>query len=76
MAEDKNVGKLDGITRVILGIVSLGFLVVHFVGEGILPIYGIIILVILVPFFLKTGITLVCPIMKAMDMSTRKSEDD
>ena len=70
MAEEKNVGPVDGVIRIILGVAALATLICHFVFHPCLPLYAIVILVILVPFFLKTGITKVCPIMKAMGLST------
>ena len=72
MADEQNVGALDSIIRIILGVVSVGLLGYHFLSESILPIYGLIAVIIFIPFFLKTGITKVCPIMKAMGVSTIK----
>ena len=74
MPELKNVGQLDSIIRIILGLGCVGLIAVHFSGDGILPIYGLIPVLILIPYFLKTGYTKVCPIMKAMNVSTIKSE--
>ena len=70
--QEKNVGHLDGAARILLGLVCLGLVAYHFFGHKILPIYGLIPVIILVPFFLKTGITHICPIMKALKMSTIK----
>ena len=72
MQELKNVGHIDGTIRVILGIICLGLVAYHFFGHRIFPIYGLIPVIILVPFFLKTGITKICPIMKALKISTIK----
>ena len=70
MSEEKNVGSLDSIIRIFLGIVCVGLVLYHFIFNAILPIYALIIVLILIPFFLKTGLTKVCPIMKAMNVST------
>ena len=75
MAEVKNVGQLDSIIRIILGFVFLGLIGYHFTGSGILPIGGLIPVLILIPYFLKTGYTKVCPIMKAMNVSTINNGD-
>lgn len=72
MPEEKNVGQADSVIRIILGLVCLGLVAYHFIREPILPIYGLIPVVILIPYFLKTGLTKVCPIMKAMNISTTK----
>lgn len=72
MPEEKNVGHADQIIRIILGFVCLGLLVYHFFFESILSMYTLIPVIILVPFFLKTGFTRVCPVMKAMNVSTMK----
>ncbi len=74
MPEAKNVGHADQVIRIILGFVCLGLLVYHFFFESILSIYTMIPVIILVPFFLKTGFTRVCPVMKAMNISTAKEE--
>jgi hypothetical protein len=42
----------------------------HLLLEAILPIYGLILVVVLIPYFLKTGYTNVCPIMRSMNVST------
>ncbi len=70
MHEVKNVGHSDSIIRIILGVLCVGLIGYHFLVESILPVYNIIIVIILIPYFLKTGTTKVCPIMKAMDVST------
>ncbi|MBT3254647.1 MAG: DUF2892 domain-containing protein [Candidatus Marinimicrobia bacterium] len=70
--EQRNVGQLDSIIRIILGALALGSVVYHFVGDGLFPIYLLVVVIILVPFFLKTGLTKVCPIMKAIGVSTYK----
>ena len=76
MSEEKNVGRVDSVIRIALGVVCIGLIGYHFLVEAILPVYGIIIVVIiLIPFFLKTGVTKVCPIMKAMNVSTRGKEE-
>jgi hypothetical protein len=74
MAEVKNVGTVDGVIRIILGIASLATIACHFLFHPCLPLWAIVILFILVPFFLKTGITKVCPIMKALGISTHKEK--
>ena len=75
MAEEKNVGSLDSVIRIILGISCIGLIAYHFIIVSILPIYALIVVIILIPFFLKTGITKVCPIMKAMKVSTIKKDN-
>lgn len=70
MQEHKNVGQVDSIIRIILGLGCVGLVAYHFLGESILPIYALIPVLILIPYFLKTGFTKVCPIMKAMNVST------
>jgi len=70
MSEVKNVGSVDSIVRIILGLVCVGLATYHFFFVSILPIYGLIPILILILFFLKTGITKVCPVMKAMNIST------
>ncbi len=75
MSEVKNVGQLDSMIRIILGFGSVGLVAAHFIGDGILPIYGLIPVLILIPYFLKTGFTKVCPIMKAMNISTIKKTE-
>jgi hypothetical protein len=74
MPEEKNVGQADSIVRIILGVACLGLIAYHFLLNPILPIYGLIIVVILIAYFLKTGYTKVCPIMKAMNVSTMKKQ--
>ena len=76
MSEQKNVGQVDSILRIILGIVCLGLVAYHFFLTSILPIYALIPIIILIPYFLKTGWTKVCPIMKAMNVSTIRKTDD
>lgn len=76
MAEVINVGHADRVIRIILGVVCLGLLAYHFLSDSFLPLYAVIIIVILIPYFLKTGITRSCPIMKAMDVSTAKRETE
>jgi len=70
MAEQQNVGRLDSVIRIILGIACLAAMVYYFVAEDAFAWYLLIPLVVLVPFFLKTGATRVCPVMKAMGVST------
>jgi hypothetical protein len=74
MPDVKNVGHADSIIRLALGVVCIGLVAYHFISEPILPIYGLIPVLILIPYFLKTGYTKVCPIMKAMNVSTAKKE--
>ncbi len=75
MSQEKNVGRIDSAVRIILGIVCIGLVAYHIIVESILPIYALIVVLILIPFFLKTGATKVCPIMKAMNVSTIEKED-
>ena len=75
MAPEINVGQADRIIRIILGLVCVALVAYHFLRGPILPIYAIIGLVILIAYFLKTGYTRVCPIMKAMNISTIKKQD-
>jgi len=70
MSEEINVGKIDSVIRIILGFGIVGLVALHFIGDGMLPIYGLIPVFILIPYFLKTGFTRVCPIMKALNVST------
>jgi hypothetical protein len=70
MTAPQNVGVLDSRIRILLGIACVGALGYHFLVARILPLYALIPVVIGVPFFLKTGITRVCPIMKAVGIST------
>jgi len=74
MPEMKNVGHVDSIIRIFLGVVCLVLVAYHFLGDSFLSIYSLIPLIILIPYFLKTGITRACPIMKAMNVSTVKKE--
>ena len=75
MPEEKNVGQLDSLIRIILGFGFVGLIAYHFIGDRILPIFGLIPVLILIPYFLKSGYTTVCPIMKAMNVSTIKSDE-
>ncbi len=75
MAEEKNVGQLDSIIRIILGFGIVVLVTMHFMGESNFPLYGLVAFFILIPFFLKTGFTKVCPIMKAMNVSTIKKTE-
>jgi len=61
---------LDSRVRIALGIVCIGALGYHFLVAPLFPLNGLIVVMILIPFFLKTGATRVCPIMKAMKIST------
>jgi len=72
MAETHNVGTVDRVARLVLGFACLGALAYHFLRAPILPLYALIALIILIPFFLKTGATRVCPVMKAMGVSTNR----
>ena len=74
MAPEINVGQADRIIRIILGLVCVVLVAYHFFREPILPIYALILLVILIAYFLKTGYTRICPIMKAMNISTMKKQ--
>ena len=75
MPEEKNVGQLDSIIRIILGLVCLGLFLFHFLGGPKIPVFELIALVILIPYFLKTGLTKVCPVMKFMNISTIKKQN-
>ena len=75
MSQEINVGQADRIIRIILGPACVGLVAYHFLREPILPVYVIIGLVILIAYFLKTGYTRVCPIMKSMNVSTMKKQD-
>jgi hypothetical protein len=75
MAEQQNVGALDGGIRIVLGIACVGLIVYHFLVARVLPFYALIPVVVLIPFFLKTGATRVCPVMKALGVSTRGTRD-
>ena len=75
MAEEKNVGQFDSIIRIILGFGIVVLVAMHFMGESNFPLYGLVAFFILIPFFLKTGFTKVCPIMKAMNVSTIKKTE-
>lgn len=70
MAETHNVGRADQAVRVVLGVVCVGLVGYQFLVRPLLPLWGLIIVIILIPFFLKTGLTRQCPIMKAMGVST------
>lgn len=72
MPDEKNVGQIDSVIRIALGIVCVALIAVHFIGEGFLSVYALIPIIILIPFFLKTGLTKVCPVMKALNISTAK----
>jgi len=74
MSPEINVGQADRIVRIILGLACVGLVAYHFLADSILPIYGFIIIAILIAYFLKTGLTRVCPIMKAMNVSTMKKQ--
>ncbi len=70
MTQAINVGNLDSIIRIILGVICIGLIAYHFMKKRFLPIYLLIPVILLIPFFLKTGITKVCPIMKAIGISS------
>ena len=70
MSEAQNDGAVDGGIRIFLGIVCVGVVVYQFAKAPLLPLYLLIPVIVLIPFFLKTGITRVCPLMKAMGLST------
>ena len=72
MDEGQNVGTLDSMVRIALGVACLGALGYHFLRAPLLPLYGVIAVAILIPFFLKTGLTRLCPIMKALGISTNR----
>ncbi len=72
--EQRNVGQADSFIRIILGVIALGSVIYHFVGDGLFPTYILVLVIVLVPLFLKTGLTKVCPIMKAMGISTHKED--
>lgn len=68
----QNVGKIDSIIRVILGISCVVAIVYNYAVETILPLYGVIIIAVLIPLSFKTGFTKFCPIMKGLGISTKK----
>ena len=70
MPHEINVGRLDRIIRITLGILCVGLIGYHFGFKRFLPIYLLVPVVILIPFFLKTALTRLCPIMKAMNISS------
>jgi len=70
MSVEHNVGRVDSIIRISLGFACLGLVAYHFILDPILSIYVLIPLIILTAYFLKTGFTRVCPIMKSMNIST------
>lgn len=72
MAEHQNVGVLDSRIRILLGVACVGLLVYHFAIARVMPIYVLVVVAVGVPFFLKTGLTRVCPIMKALGVSTAR----
>jgi hypothetical protein len=72
MEGSHNVGVLDSRIRIVLGIVCVGLVGYHFLVARILPLYGVLAVIVLIAYFLKTGVTRQCPIMKAMDVSTNK----
>jgi len=72
MQPEINVGQPDRIIRIVLGLVFVTLVAYHFLREPILPIYALIGLVILIAYFLKTGYTRICPIMKSLNVSTTK----
>ena len=72
MTSPHNVGMLDRYIRLTLGVASVALLGYHFFVTPTLHVIAIIGIAILIPFFLKTGITSVCPVMKAMGVSTNK----
>jgi hypothetical protein len=74
MAELMNVGNSDRVIRIVLGALCAVMVAYHFLATSFLPLYALILVIILVPFFLKTGITRSCPIMKAMGVSTMKKD--
>lgn len=74
MNEVKNVGHVDSVIRKILGAACVVLVAYHFLMEAILPLYALIPVIVLIPYFLKTGIERTCPIMKSMNISTAKKE--
>lgn len=58
-----NVSRIDQIIRLLLGFTDLALIIYHFFIEELFTVYALIPLIILIPFFLKTGITRYCPIM-------------
>ena len=72
MSETKNVGTLDGAIRIVLGVACLGATAYHFLRAPLFPPYVVIGVIVLIPFFLKTGITRVCPLMAALKISTNR----
>ncbi len=72
MSEQHNVGRVDGGLRIALGIGCVALFGYHFVVARVLPLYAVVAVLVLVPFFLKTGVTRICPVMKAMGVSTNR----
>lgn len=68
----RNVGKFDSAVRIALGTACMAAIVYNYTESPILPLYGVIIVAILIPFFFKTGFTKYCPLMKSMKVSTNK----
>ncbi|MEX2181601.1 MAG: DUF2892 domain-containing protein [Gemmatimonadaceae bacterium] len=74
MSADHNVGLLDSRIRIVLGVVCVGLLGYHVIVSRFMGIYVLVAVIVLIAYFLKTGITRSCPIMKAMDVSTAGKE--
>lgn len=68
----ENVGSIDRVIRFILGVLCVAALVYHFFISAFLPIYGIVIVIVLIPLFLKTSLTGECPIYTGFKISTKK----
>lgn len=68
----KNVEKFDSAVRIELGIECIAAIIYNCTIATILSLYGVIIVAILIPLFLKTGVTKFCPIMKGLGVSTNK----
>ena len=69
-----NVGTVDRGIRLTLGVACVAALGYHLLVARLLPLYGVVAIAVLILFFLKTGLTRVCPIMKAMGVSTNQKK--
>jgi hypothetical protein len=65
---------VDSVIRIILGVLCIGLVAYHFMDKRILPVYILISVLILIPFFLKTGITKICPIMNSLRENLARSK--
>ena len=70
---EQNVGQIDKIVRVILGIVFLVLAYFFFVGNGSLDLVLAIIMVILAVVMFVTAIFGTCPIWSLIKVNTNKT---